>query len=58
MCSNQRRITLGTGSVTEASDLAVIWPSGTREEFGTLTTGREYLLVEGSGEAFQLQEHQ
>ncbi len=58
MCSNQRRITLGTGSLNEANNLAVIWPSGAREEFGTLATGRDYLLVEGSGEAYPLQEHQ
>ena len=58
MCSNQRRITLGTGSHIEANDLAVIWPSGAREEFGTLATGRDYSLVEGSGEAYLLRQHQ
>ncbi len=57
MCSNQRRITLGTGNVAEANDLVVIWPSGTREKFGTVLTGRDYLLVEGSGEAYEMAAH-
>ena len=57
MCSNQRRITLGSGDFIEASDLVVTWPSGAREDFGTLTSGGDYLLVEGSGEAYLLQEH-
>jgi hypothetical protein len=54
MCSNQRRVHFGTGEATEVKDLAVTWPSGGQESFGTLESGQEYLLVEGSAEAYPL----
>lgn len=51
LCSNQRVVVFGTGSHLEISDVRVAWPSGRNEQFGTLETGREYLLVEGTEEA-------
>ncbi len=53
MCSNQRRIRFGTGNSREINDVMVTWPAGNQEEFGTLNTGAEYLLIEGSGTAYQ-----
>ncbi len=57
MCSNQRRITVGLGGAKQARDVIVTWPSGTVQGFGSLESGRDYLLVEGSDEAFSLQSH-
>jgi hypothetical protein len=57
MSSNQRRITIGTGAAAEIQNVTVKWPSGEEEHFGTLMSGYDFLLVEGSGQAFQLREH-
>jgi hypothetical protein len=54
MCSNQRRIHWGLGKSPELTELRVSWPSGKVERFGSLAAGDEYLIVEGSGEAFPL----
>ena len=57
MCSNQRRISIGMGHIKEAVDVTVAWPSGREESFGTLASGFDHLLVEGCGEAYQLDRH-
>jgi hypothetical protein len=57
MCSRQRRITFGTAGESELRDVVVVWPSGRREPFGTVRSGADYLLVEGSGQAFELGTH-
>lgn len=54
MCSSERRISIGTGKLTETGDIRVRWASGHEELFSGLKCGADYLLVEGSGEAFQL----
>jgi len=54
MCSSERRLLIGTGTFTTTGAVEVRWPSGGVERFGELKTGSEYLLVEGSGEAFRL----
>lgn len=51
LCSNQRIVAFGTGGEMVIKDVRVTWPSGKTEPFGTLKTGREYLLVEGSKDA-------
>jgi tetratricopeptide (TPR) repeat protein len=53
-CSSERVITIGTGSDTKLSDVVVTWPDGVQESFGELPVGLDYLLVQGSGEVFQL----
>ncbi len=58
MCSNQRRITVGTGGIDQAQEVHVTWPSGKTSNFGTLASGRDYLLVEGEEEAFLLHNHE
>ena len=57
MCTNQRRITIGAGRARQVDEVVIQWPSGTRERFGSLATGADHLLVEGSGIAHQLQRH-
>ncbi|WP_182869031.1 FG-GAP-like repeat-containing protein [Rhodopirellula sp. JC639] len=52
MSSNERILKAGIGSSDRIDDVCVTWPDGTVESFGTLTAGRTYLLIEGSGEAF------
>jgi hypothetical protein len=57
MVSNERRIHFGCGPAEAATDVEVVWPSGRIEAFGVLEVGRDYLLVEGSAEAWNLWEH-
>ena len=57
MASNQRLLHIGCGSTSSVEDVTVFWPSGKTESFGSLSSAREYLLVEGSGEAFELWNH-
>jgi tetratricopeptide (TPR) repeat protein len=57
MCSNQRRVSIGLGAAAQARDVVVNWPSGTSESFGTLQAGEDYLLIEGSGQAYSLHVH-
>ena len=57
MASNERNIHLGCGPADTVSDVTVIWPSGDVEQFGTLASGRDYLIVEGSGEALTMREY-
>ena len=55
-CSSERCVRFGLGDATSAERVSVQWPSGNREEFGPLKGGGEYLLSEGSGEAFPFRE--
>ncbi len=54
MCSSERRLFIGTGELTQTGNIRVRWASGKEEQFSGLACGADYLLVEGSGEAFQL----
>lgn len=58
MCSQGRGLFLGTANRGMAGkadlvELVVQWPLGKVESFGNLEMTGEYLLVEGSGEAFR-----
>ena len=55
MCSIQRRLNVGTGSAENVNHVVVTWPSGAVQEFGTLESGKDYILVEGSKDAFMLE---
>lgn len=57
MASNQRRIHLGCDQAESAIDVTVDWPSGRTEKFGSLPSGHDYLLVEGSAEAQTMWKH-
>ncbi len=54
MCSSERKLVIGTGQLTETGDIEVRWPSGQTEQFTSIPCGAEYLMVEGSGSAFEL----
>ena len=56
MCSNQRRVMVGTGNLGDVTDVAVTWPSGATQKWGGLISGNGYLLVEGADAAFRLGE--
>ncbi|WP_345683524.1 FG-GAP-like repeat-containing protein [Novipirellula caenicola] len=53
-CSSERCVRFGLAEAAAVERVSVLWPSGTREEFGPLRQGGEYVLCEGSGEAFRL----
>ncbi|WP_040768036.1 ASPIC/UnbV domain-containing protein, partial [Novipirellula maiorica] len=53
-CASERCVRFGLAASSAVERVSVLWPSGTREEFGPLRQGGEYVLCEGSGEAFQL----
>jgi len=54
MCSSEQKLFIGTGEHSHTGDVRVRWTSGETENFNVLQSGAEYLLVEGSGEAFKL----
>ena len=54
MCSSERRLVIGTGDLTETGDIQVRWASGKEEQFRGVVCGADYVLVEGSSEAFRL----
>ncbi|MDA9857375.1 FG-GAP-like repeat-containing protein [Rubripirellula sp.] len=51
-CANEQCVSFGVGAADKAEKLVVKWPSGAIEAFGSVETGRDYLLVEGTGTAF------
>jgi hypothetical protein len=53
-CSNERCITFGTGDADSLEEVTVLWPDGSREELGTLSSKNDYLVIQGSGQAFAL----
>ncbi len=57
MASNERRIHIGCGQIETIEEVTVSWPSGHVESFGVLTSGRDYLLVEGAAESLTMWEH-
>lgn len=54
MCSNERQISFGTGATSTVKDVTVNWPSGVVENFGSLQSNQNHLLIEGAGQAFQM----
>ena len=53
MCSNERVLRAGVGNAAVIEDVTITWPNGSVEPVGTLATNAGYLIVQGSGEAFQ-----
>lgn len=53
LASNQRLIVVGMGDSETARDIVVNWPSGTVQKIDELTTGHEYLMIEGDKNALQ-----
>jgi hypothetical protein len=54
LCSNDRRLDFGIGSVRKIDRLEVRWPSGLVQHFSSLEPNRRYLIVEGEDQAFGL----
>jgi hypothetical protein len=50
MSANEPRVHIGVGEVDAVEKVDVWWPSGLRESYANLATGKEHLLTEGGGE--------
>jgi hypothetical protein len=57
MCSNQRRLSIGSGDAERVRDVQVTWPSGQVEDYGDLEPGHDYLLIEQAGQPHRLHAH-
>ena len=53
-CTNQSGVDFGLGRSQRIDELIVHWPSGLIQEFGELSIGSHYLLVEGQDQQFEL----
>ena len=51
LSASDRRVLVGLGPAEKADRVAVVWPSGRRQEFRDLPGRRGYRLVEGEGPA-------
>jgi hypothetical protein len=56
-CSNEKTLIAGLGSADVVTDVTVNWQDGSIDTIGTLATNRQYLVVQGEGEAFRLHEY-
>lgn len=52
MCSNEHLLRAGLGEASQVEDVEVVWPDGTVQNVGTLAVNKEYVIVQGSPEAF------
>jgi hypothetical protein len=52
-CSSQRVLSIGTGNEQKLEDVSIRWPDGTVDHYGTLSSGAEYLLLQGAGEPYR-----
>ena len=58
MCSNERVLRVGLGNEKRVENLSVTWPNATVDEIGTLKGDHEYLIVQGTNNAFVMQSSQ
>ena len=49
LSASDRRLSIGLGSASKADRVAVVWPSGVRQEFRDLAGRKGYKLTEGQG---------
>ncbi len=56
MCSNERVLRAGLGQADRVDNVTVTWQDGTVEQIGTLSANSEYVIVQGEGKAFALEE--
>ena len=53
-CSNEKTLIAGLGKSEMVTDVTVTWQDGSVDEIGTLKANTQYLIVQGSREAFPL----
>ena len=53
-CSNEKTLLAGLGEASEVTDVTVTWQDGSVDEIGTLKANTQYLIVQGTREAFPL----
>ncbi len=57
-CSNEKTLIAGLGEVSDVTDLTVTWQDGSVDAIGRLQADKQYLIVQGSGTAYTLDEYQ
>lgn len=53
-CSSERCVRFGLGKAGKAESVTIHWPNGESENVGSIDGGGDFLVVQGSGEAFPL----
>lgn len=53
MCSNESILRAGLGTADQAENVTVTWRDGTVDRIGTLDADSEYVIVQGSQDAFR-----
>ncbi len=56
LCSSDKVLRCGTGTAARINRLRVTWPDGRTQDFGSLPTQREYLLIDNEVDAFSQKE--
>ncbi len=51
-CSNERILRTGLGDLIRVDNVTITWQDGREEKIGSLEADSEYLIIEGSAEAF------
>ncbi len=53
-CSNERCVTFGVGNAGQVDEVIVTWPDGSTEKLGNIRPGKDYLIIQGAGQGFEL----
>jgi hypothetical protein len=56
-CSNERVLTFGVGKANQVDRVVVDWPNGDQNTYSGILSGNDYLLIQGTLEAFDLGPH-
>ncbi len=56
-CSSEKTLIAGLGQAEHVSDLSVTWQDGSVDTIGKLEANAEYIIVQGEGKAFPLQQY-
>ncbi|MEM8668782.1 MAG: FG-GAP-like repeat-containing protein [Planctomycetota bacterium] len=57
LCSNEKTLIAGLGESKEITDVTVTWQDGSIDRIDRLDANRQYLVVQGSGEAFPMMDY-
>ncbi|MCC9602499.1 FG-GAP-like repeat-containing protein [Stieleria sp. JC731] len=58
LCANEDILLAGLGDAVQIEDVTVTWPDSEIESFGTLKADQLHLIIQNSGEAYELQSYQ
>ncbi|WP_197454234.1 FG-GAP-like repeat-containing protein [Stieleria varia] len=57
LCTNENILRAGLGQADEVTDVTVTWPNGDTQSLGTLPSNQLYLIVQGDGLPFVMDEY-